>query len=78
MTAADWLRQKQMDRAKQLRDEWADEMGHDRVWWIGEAKRARTDWSSLLRQRLRVRQWVRDGRPPIGQWLRNAQAKLTK
>jgi len=88
MTAADWISQKQNERAK--RERWAREQRketfaeeaeldpHDRAWWAAQARRDKTDWSSLLRQRLRVRQWVRDGRPPIGQWLRNAQAKLTK
>jgi hypothetical protein len=71
MTTADWLRQKQRDRAKQIKAEWLDEMGHDRAWWLEEAKRRKTDWSSLLRQRLRVMQWVRDGRPPMAQWVKN-------
>ena len=40
----------------------------DRAWWRGEARRSRTDWSSLLRQRIKVLAWVRAGRPPLGQW----------
>jgi hypothetical protein len=32
-----------------------------------EARRCRTDWSSLLRQRIRVLAWVRAGRP-LSKW----------
>jgi hypothetical protein len=41
---------------------------HDRAWWRLEAVRTHTDWSSLLRQRIRVRAWVRAGRPRLSQW----------
>jgi hypothetical protein len=44
---------------------------HDREWWRQEAIRTRTDWSSILRQRIRVLHWVRAGRPPLGQWMRS-------
>jgi hypothetical protein len=44
---------------------------HDREWWRAEAIRTRTDWSSILRQRIRVLAWVRAGRPPLAQWLRS-------
>jgi hypothetical protein len=40
-----------------------------RAWWRIEARRTRTDWSSLLRQRIRVLAWVRAGRPPLAQWI---------
>jgi hypothetical protein len=43
---------------------------HDRAWWRAEAVRTRTDMSSLLRQRIRVRAWVNAGRPPMAQWQR--------
>lgn len=33
-----------------------------------EAIRSRTDWSSILRQRIRVLAWVRAGRPPLSKW----------
>jgi hypothetical protein len=39
-----------------------------REWWRDEARRTRTDWSSLLRQRIRVLNWVRAGRPPLSKW----------
>jgi hypothetical protein len=83
MTTSDWIGQKQNERAK--REAWAREQRrhtfvgeaeldpHDWDWWRQEALRTRTDWLSLAGQRLRVLQWVRDGRPR-----RNAQAKLTK
>jgi hypothetical protein len=35
----------------------------DREWWRAEARRCGTDWSTLLRQRIRVLAWVRAGRP---------------
>ena len=41
---------------------------HDRAWWRAEAIRTKTDWSSLLRQRIRVLAWVRAGRPPLSKW----------
>jgi len=44
-----------------------------RAWWHVEAKRVGTDWSSLLRQRLRVLQWVRAGRPPLARWARGCE-----
>jgi hypothetical protein len=47
---------------------------HDRAWWRAEAVRTRTDMSSLLRQRLRVRAWIRAGRPPMAQWQRELNA----
>jgi hypothetical protein len=40
----------------------------DREWWRQEAIRTKTDWSSLLRQRIRVLAWVRAGRPPLAEW----------
>jgi hypothetical protein len=43
---------------------------HDRTWWRAEAIRTRTDMSSLLRQRIRVRHWVNAGRPPMAEWTR--------
>jgi hypothetical protein len=42
----------------------------DRGWWRIEARRTRTDWSSILRQRIRVLWWVRAGRPPLSEWVR--------
>jgi hypothetical protein len=45
-----------------------DEPHHDRAWWRQEAVRTRTDWSSLLRQRIRVLWWIRAGRPPLSKW----------
>jgi hypothetical protein len=44
---------------------------HDREWWRAEARRCRTDWSSLLRQRIRALAWVRAGMPPLSQWLKS-------
>ena len=46
----------------------SDPVHRDRAWWRGEARRSRTDWSSLLRQRVTVLAWVRAGRPPLGRW----------
>jgi hypothetical protein len=46
----------------------------DREWWRAEAIRTKTDWSSILRQRIRVLAWIRAGRPPLGQWLRSTQS----
>jgi hypothetical protein len=46
----------------------------DREWWRVEARRRGTDWSSLLRQRIRVRWWIKAGRPPFGEWMRSTQA----
>jgi hypothetical protein len=40
----------------------------DREWWRREAIRTSTDWSSLLRQRIRVLWWVKAGRPPLSTW----------
>jgi hypothetical protein len=40
----------------------------DRAWWRAEARRTKTDWSSILRQRIRVLAWVRAGRPPLSNW----------
>lgn len=42
----------------------------DRAWWRRESVGTGTDWSSLLRQRVRVLAWVRAGRPPIAAWTR--------
>jgi hypothetical protein len=42
-----------------------------REWWRDEARRTKTDWSSLLRQRARVLWWIRAGRPPLSQWVRD-------
>jgi hypothetical protein len=45
--------------------------GHqNRAFWHEEARRRRTDMSSLLRQRIRARAWVNAGRPPIAAWHR--------
>jgi hypothetical protein len=44
------------------------EQPHDRAWWRVEARRTRTDWASLLTQRIRVLHWVRAGRPPLSKW----------
>ena len=49
----------------------SDPVHRDRAWWRGEARRSRTDWSSLLRQRIKVLAWVRAGRPPLAQWNRS-------
>ena len=40
----------------------------DHEWWRAEAIRTKTDWSSLLRQRIRVLAWVRAGTPPLSKW----------
>jgi hypothetical protein len=40
----------------------------DRPWWRAEAIRTKTDWSSILRQRIRVLAWIRAGRPPLSKW----------
>jgi len=70
MTTNAWLNSHHKRRAAMLRAEWADEMGHDREWWLREARRTRTDWSPLLRQRLRVLWWLRLGRPSWREFLR--------
>lgn len=36
--------------------------------WREKARRERTDWSSLLRQRIKVWGWVRAGRPELRKW----------
>ena len=46
-----------------------DEPPHCRTWWWEEAVRTRTDWSSLLRQRIKVLWWVKAGRPPLSKWI---------
>jgi hypothetical protein len=46
---------------------------HDRDWWRQEAIRTQVDWSSLLRQRIKVLAWVRAGRPPLAQWIASQQ-----
>jgi hypothetical protein len=66
----EWLRRKRRQYAEKLRREWADEMGRDREWWREEAKRTQTDWSSLLRQRIKAMWWVRLGRPPLREFLK--------
>jgi len=43
----------------------------DRGWWRQDSIRCRTDWSSILRQRIRVLAWVRAGRPPLAQWMQS-------
>jgi hypothetical protein len=48
---------------------------HDRAWWRAEAVRTNTDWSSLLRQRIRVLHWDRAGRPPLTQWIKSEGAR---
>jgi hypothetical protein len=45
------------------------EQPRDREWWRQEAIRTRTDWSSLLRQRIRVKAWIKAGRPPLAKWM---------
>jgi hypothetical protein len=64
----DWIKRKRREYANRLKAEWATDVGHDRQWWLAEAKRTRTDWSSLHRQRLRVLMWIRAGRPPLNDW----------
>jgi hypothetical protein len=44
------------------------EPARDRECWRAEAILSRTDWSSILRQRIRVLAWVRAGRPPLSKW----------
>jgi hypothetical protein len=44
------------------------EVGRSREWWRKHSQEIGTDWSTLLRQRLRVLWWVRAGRPPISDW----------
>src|SRR5262245_61949376 len=65
-----WLRQKISKRKQAIAKEWQEIVGHDRDWWQREARKTRTDMSSLLQQRIRVWQWVRAGRPPLAGWLR--------
>jgi hypothetical protein len=69
MGESDWIKQKRRQRAHRLEREWQEEMGHDREWWRVEARRARTDWSSLLRQRVKALGWARAGRPDLKAWL---------
>lgn len=47
-----------------------DDLPRDRSWWREESRRQCTDMSSLLRQRIKVLAWVRAGRPPLAQWMR--------
>ena len=67
-----WIRA----RLKQYRDReraaFAEEVhgGNDREWWRTEARAVGTDWSTLLRQRIKVLAWIRAGRPPIAEWRR--------
>jgi hypothetical protein len=41
----------------------------DREWWRAEAIRTRTDWPSILRQRIKVKAWIKAGRPPLSRWM---------
>jgi hypothetical protein len=68
----DWIEHLTRERLKHERDELSIEVwGHDREWWREEAKRTKTDWSSLLRQRILFLWWVREGRQePRAEWLR--------
>lgn len=36
--------------------------------WRDKARRERTTWSDLLRQRIKVWAWVRAGRPRLREW----------
>lgn len=66
-----WLNAQRKRYAAKLRAEWADQVGgRDREFWRREAKRTRTDWSSLLRQRIKMQWWVRLGRPPLSEYLK--------
>lgn len=65
-----WVNYKRQQLARQRQREWQDELGRDREWWGREAVRTKTDWSSLLRQRIRVLGWVRAGRPSISEYMR--------
>lgn len=42
----------------------------DREWWRKESAITGTDWSSLLRQRVRALWWHRAGCPPVSEWVR--------
>lgn len=48
----------------------ASEVGRSRAWWREHARITSTDWSSLLRQRVKVLGWVRAGRPPLSEYMR--------
>ncbi len=64
-----WIAAKQRARAEWIRrNEPLLPEPQTREWWAKEARRTRTDWSSLLRQRLRVLAWVRAGRPALGKY----------
>jgi hypothetical protein len=67
-TVSDWLAQRRRAYLERLKDEWAAEVGHDREWWRGESRRIGTDWSTLVRQRIRVLWWVRAGRLRFSEW----------
>jgi hypothetical protein len=47
----------------------AEEPPRNRDWWKLEALRTRTDWFSLMRQRMRVLAWLEAGRPPLSKWI---------
>ena len=51
------------------------DLPRDREWWRVEARRTRTDWSSLLRQRIRVLAWAKAGRPPLAKWHKNGDER---
>jgi hypothetical protein len=50
-------------------------VGRTREWWTAEARRTGTDWPAILRQRTKVRGWVRAGRPPISGYARKRLAR---
>jgi hypothetical protein len=65
----DWVSQKEGDRLKRERKLFAAECEpRDRTWWQIEARRMKTDRSSLLRQRIKVLGWIRAGRPALKAW----------
>lgn len=69
----EWLRQMRKRYAARLAREWGDEVGHTREWWREEAKRTKTDWSNLLRQRMRVQWWVKLGRPSWREFVKHGR-----
>ena len=71
-SSEDWVARMERRRAARLRQEFSVEIhGRDREWWRAEAKRTKTDWSSLLRQRLLFKWWINEGRPhPRAEWLK--------
>ena len=68
-----WIRRKERQRAASIRREWLDVVGRDREWWRKQSIRDRTDWSSLLRQRIRVKSWLKAGAPPLAQWVKQEE-----